>query len=80
MHSPVRSPRPRAARLVRAAAVTAACALTSLALVPASQAVPARTTAAQATAASAEVDDAVRAAVAGGGDATFFVVLKDRAD
>ncbi|MER5737264.1 S8 family serine peptidase [Streptomyces sp. NPDC002262] len=80
MHSPVRSPRPRAARLVRAAAVTAACALTSLALVPASQAVPARTTAAQAPAASAEVDDAVRAAVAGGGDATFFVVLKDRAD
>ncbi|MFB7355360.1 S8 family serine peptidase [Streptomyces gardneri] len=75
------SSRPRAARIVRAAAVSAACAaLTSLALVQASQAAPSRTMAAQGTNAAAPVDPAVLSAVGNGHSATFFVALKDRAD
>ena len=59
----------------RRRAVWAAAAFTATALLTAST--PAL---AAGTAPSAEVDSTLTAAVAKGGDATFFVVLKDQAD
>ncbi|MFD6531319.1 S8 family serine peptidase [Streptomyces sp. NPDC060184] len=68
MHLP-RSSRRRSAALV-AAALTAAGLLT----------VPPAAAAGGAPSPSPKVDSALRAAVDGGGDATFFVTLKDQAD
>ncbi|MEV5079221.1 S8 family serine peptidase [Streptomyces sp. NPDC056159] len=73
-------PHRRRAAWLTAATAAAAVLVTSgpaLALPPRSDATPAPATA---IAAAAKVDSAVRHSVSGGGDATFFVVLKQRAD
>ncbi|OMI85851.1 peptidase S8 [Streptomyces sp. M1013] len=70
MHLP-RPPRRRSATWA-AAAFTAAALLTG--------ALPAVAADAPSAAETAKIDSALRSAVADGGDATFFVVLKDRAD
>ncbi|MFD5055963.1 S8 family serine peptidase [Streptomyces tendae] len=70
MHLP-RPPRRRSATWA-AAALTAAALLTG--------ALPAVAADAPSAAETAKIDPALRSAVADGGDATFFVVLKDRAD
>ncbi|MEU9317305.1 S8 family serine peptidase [Streptomyces sp. NPDC048295] len=64
----------------RRSAAWAAAALTAAALLAAPLPAAATSTAPALSASSAKVDSALSAAVAKGGEATFFVVLKDRAD
>ncbi|MCX5389756.1 S8 family serine peptidase [Streptomyces sp. NBC_00094] len=78
--SPLRAPLRAPIRRGTTAWATAAATLTALLVAPAVAAAPSTAPAASPQAPRAAVDPGVTAAVQAGGEATFFVVLADRAD